>query len=268
MSEATTEPAAGDQMSIMEHLAELRMRIIRAGLAIAIGMVIVLLLYDQVLRFLLRPYTALCVRRGAEYCGLAASAGTGSAGDPKLFNLDPISGLSTRMNVAFYGGLVLAMPVVLWQIWRFIVPALHKNEKRYAVGFVASTVALFLFGSAVAYYTLGPALEFLINWAGTNVQSTFEVKAYVRLVTIMVLAFGFTFTIPELLVFLQLIGVIKWRNLLAQWRYAVVASFVVAAVVTPAGDPISMMALGLPLLLLYFIAVLIGWLVQRRRPAV
>lgn len=260
-AQSPTESVPTEQMSVMEHLSELRMRVIRASLAVAVGMTIVMLFYDQVLKFLLRPYDSLCAKRGIEYCGLA----TEGSSQPRLVNLDPITGFSTRMSVAFYGGLVLALPVVLWQLWRFIVPALHKNERRYAVGFVGSTVALFLLGSGLAYYTLGPALEFLINWAGTSVQSTFEVKAYVRLVTLMVLAFGFAFTIPELLVFLQIIDVIRWKTLLRNWRYAVVGAFLIAAVVTPSGDPIAMTALGVPLLLLYFASVLVGWLFQRRR---
>lgn len=267
MSEASVTDRNDDPMTMMDHLAELRMRIIRAGLALLAGMVVVMLYYDTVLVFLLRPYAGLCERRGPEYCGLAASAGGDGSVSPRLLNLDPISGLSTRMNVAFYGGIVLAMPVILWQLWRFVVPALHKNERRYAIGFVASTVLLFLGGSFVAYITLGPALEFLINWAGTNVESTFEIKAYIRLVTLMILAFGLTFTIPELLVFLQIIDVVRWKTLLGQWRYAIVGSLLVAAVVTPSGDPIGMMALGVPLLVLYFVAVFVGWLFQRRRPA-
>ena len=92
-----------------------------------------------------------------------------------LFNLDPIEGLTTRLKVSFYGGFVLALPVVLWQVWRFIVPALHKTEREYAMGFVLSSVILFLFGCVIAFFTLEPALEFMIGWAGQDVDPAFQV---------------------------------------------------------------------------------------------
>lgn len=260
---ATTEPAAdAGQMSLFEHLAELRMRIIRAGLAVLLGIVVVVAFYDQVLRWLTGPYEALCERKPAGYCGESYDPATGQL---KLFFLDPIEGLSTRFRVAFYGGIVLALPVLLWQLWRFIVPALHKHERRYALGFVLSSVLLFVAGGAIAFTTLERALEFLISWAGEDTAPVFQVERYIRLVTLMVVAFGVGFTIPVLLVFLQLLGVLKPSTLLGGWRYAIVGTFVVAAAITPSGDPISLLALSVPMIVLYFIAILIGWLHQRRK---
>lgn len=250
------------QMSLTDHLAELRMRIIRAGLATLIGIVVVVLAWEWVFDWLTEPYANLCARRGGDYCGDAYDAATDTV---TLNILDPVEGLTTRLRVGFYGGIVLAMPVILWQLWKFIVPALHKNEKKYAVGFVSSSVLLFLAGGFIAFTTLERALEFLIDWSGEDVEQVFQVQAYIRLVTLMVAAFGVGFTIPVLLVFLQLLGVLGWRTLLAGWRYAIVGTFVIAAVITPSGDPISLMALSVPMVVLYFIAVLIGRFVQRRR---
>ncbi len=258
---ADTSPPQG-QMSLTEHLAELRMRIIRAGLAILLGSIIVMAFYDWVLGQLLQPYKKLCLRREEGYCGTSLDF---SSGEVRLFNLDPIEGFSTRLRIAFYGGIVLALPVVLWQIWKFIVPALHKNEKRYAMGFVGSSVVLFLVGGFIAFTTLERALEFLIDWAGADVDQAFQVQAYVRLVTLMVVAFGIGFTIPVMLVFLQLIGVLTPQALLGAWRYAIVGTFLVAAAITPSGDPISLLALSIPMVVLYFVAILIGRIVQRRR---
>ena len=249
-------------MSLMEHLAELRMRIIRAGLAIVLGSILVIAFYDLVMGWLLEPYRKLCIRKPAEYCGQSFDAVTGKV---LLFNPDPIEGFAIRLKIGFYGGIVLAMPVLLWQLWKFIVPALHKNERRYAVGFVGSSVFLFAVGGFVAFTTLEKALEFLISWAGEDVDPLFQVQAYVRLVTLMVVAFGVGFTIPVLLVFLQLIGVLTPQLLLRSWRYAIVGIFFVAAAITPSGDPFSLLALSVPMVILYFLAIVVGRLVQRHR---
>ena len=253
---------AQQEMSLTEHLAELRMRIIRSGLAIIVGGVVVMAMYDHVLSWMLQPYSDLCARKPPEFCGSSLDPETGKV---VLFNLDPIEGLTTRLKVSFYGGLILALPVVLWQVWKFIVPALHKTERRYAMGFVLASVFLFLFGCAVAYFTLGPALEFMIAWAGQDVNPAFQVQAYIRLVGLMCLAFGVGFIIPVLLVFLELIRVITPRQLLRAWRYALVVIFFVSAVITPSGDPISLIALAIPLTFLYFVAILVGWIFQRAR---
>ena len=250
------------EMSLTEHLAELRMRIIRSGLAVLIGSILVVAFYNTVLGWLLGPYAKLCQRKDPSYCGRSYDEDTGQV---VLFALDPVEGFATRLKIGFYGGIIIALPVLLWQLWKFIVPALHKNEKRYAMGFVSSSILLFFAGGAIAFTTLERALEFLISWAGTDVDPTFQVQAYVRLVTLMVVAFGVGFTIPVLLVFLQLIGIVKPQTLLGGWRYAIVGIFFVAAAITPSGDPISLMALSVPMVVLYFVAILIGRYVQRRR---
>lgn len=246
-------------MTLTEHLAELRVRIIRCALAVTVGMVLIMAFYDQVLRFLSRPYKHLCLDRPS-LCPPAAFDGD----NPRFLNLDPIGGLGTRVRVAMYGGLVLAIPVLMWQLWKFIVPALKSNEKKYAIPFIVSSVSLFLLGGYLAYWTLEAALEFLISWAGEDVTSNFEVSRYVNLVVLMVLAFGVGFQFPVLLVFLQIVGVLKPQQLLGWWRYALVAIVVLAAVITPSGDPISLAALALPMTVLYFASIGIGYIAQRR----
>jgi sec-independent protein translocase protein TatC len=250
-----------DAMTLTEHLAELRVRIIRSALAIVVGAILILAFYDPVLRFLMRPYENLCKRRGPEFCGLSSA----EDGSVRLFTLDPVEGLSTRLKIATYGGIILALPVIMWQVWRFIVPALHAKEKRYAIPFVVSSVLLFLLGGVLAYATLERALEFLISWSGDDVDQAFQVSKYVRLVGLMVGAFGIGFLFPVLLVFLQLVGVLTPGTLVGAWRFAIVGIFVLAAVITPSGDPISLLALSLPMVMLYFLSILVGWLVVRRR---
>ena len=246
-------PDTGEIMPIMEHLRELRSRIIRCALAVAVGMMVLLATYNPVKDFLTKPYRDLCRERPDFKC------------DGSLFSLGPLDGFSARMRICAYGGLVLALPVIMWQIWRFIVPALSKKERTYAVPFIASSVLLFTVGCYLAYWTLDKALEFLISWSGEDVTQAYQVTKYVSLVVMMMLAFGVGFLSPVLLVFLQLAGAIKPQTLLKQWRYAIMGIFVTAAVITPSGDPISMLALAVPLSILYLVAILVGWLLTRRR---
>jgi sec-independent protein translocase protein TatC len=240
-------------MPIMEHLRELRSRIIRSFLAIAVASLTMLSVYNPVKNFLTQPYRNLCSKRPDFKC------------DGSLFSLGPLDGFSARMRICLYGGVVLALPVILWQIWRFIVPALSKKEKRYAVPFIVSSVVLFAVGCSLAYWTLDKALEFLISWSGTDVSQAYQVTKYVSLVVLMMLAFGVGFLSPVLLVFLQLVSVVAPRALIKQWRYAVMGIFVAAAVITPSGDPVSMLALAVPLSILYLLSALVGWLLVRRR---
>lgn len=252
-----------DVMTLTEHLGELRVRIIRSALAIALFSILIIAFYDQVLDFLRGPYVRLCESKPADFCGLT----TGADGDPDLIITDPLEGFSTRMRIGGYGGMILATPVILWQIWRFIVPALHSREKRYAIPFILSSVLLFLLGGFLAFVTLEKALEFLISWSGDDVSQAFQVSRYVRLVMLMIAAFGVGLQFPVLLVFLQLVGVVTPQQLLGGWRYAIIGIVFLAAIITPSGDPISLMALAAPMLVLYVVSIVIGRLIQRRRRA-
>lgn len=240
-------------MTVREHLIELRSRVIRSAMAVAAGAVVILVFYDQVLEFLTKPYVDLCASKPEYECG-------GS-----LVVLGPLDGFTTRIRISGYGGLVIALPVILWQVWRFIVPALEKRERQYAVPFIFSTVVLFVAGAWLSYWTLDKALDFLISWAGSDVDQMYQVKEYVSLVILMSLAFGVGFLSPVLITFLQVAGVVQPATLLKQWRVAIMVIFVAAAVITPSGDPVSLFALGVPMTVLYLISILVGWLVTRRR---
>ena len=253
LRDARRKAAADEPMTLTEHLAELRSRIIRAVLAVAIGMVVVLAFYDPVLRFLRRPYDSVCRRRP----DLVTNC--------DLFSLGPLDGFNARLKIALWGGIIIALPVILWQVWRFVVPALHRKEKRYAVPFILTSVVLFVAGGWFAYLTLDKGLEWLIAWSGSDVQQAFQINKYVALVALMIAAFGVGFEFPVLLVFLQLAGAVKPRQLIQGWRIAIVTIIVIAAVITPSGDPITLILLSVPLVVLYFVAILIGHLVVRRR---
>lgn len=256
MTQAGSVGASSDAdvtMTMIDHLRELRMRIVRALIGVAVGMVVVLSFYDPILRFLTKPYRDLCATNPDYSC------------DGSLFALGPLDGFAARIRIATWGGVILALPIVFWQIWRFVAPGLDKREKRYAIPFIASTTVLFGVGCWMAYWTLDKALEFLISWSGSSVDQAYQVSKYVSLVTLMALAFGAGFLSPVLILFLQLVGIVTPRTLMRQWRIAIMCIFVAAAVITPSGDPVSLFALSIPMTLLYFLAVLIGWLITRRR---
>ena len=250
-----TPKSPNDQMTLTEHLAELRMRIIRAALAVMIGFVVVLAFYSPILRVLKQPFQDICESAKKFHC------------DGTLNYFGPLQGFSTRIQLSSYGGVLIGLPVILWQLWRFIVPGLHEKEKRYAVPFIVSSVFLFVLGGAIAFWTLPKALEFLFDFAGSGTQPVLGVAEYVRLVALMIFAFGIGLEFPILLVFLMLARVMSYKALLRQWRYAVVGIVVLAAVITPSGDPISLAALSVPMLVSYFVAALVGRSIYKRREA-
>jgi len=244
----TDEPdhLAKGRMTIWEHLAEFRTRLIRSVVAILVGMVIGFFLYHYLLEFLKQPYSELTGRQD-------------------FLALDPLEPFATRLKISAYVGIVIAMPVLLWQIWRFVTPGLYPHEKRYAVPFVVSAMVLFIFGAAIAYWTLNPALQFLQQMGAGQVESFYTVDNYVTLIAYMMLAFGLGFEFPVLLVALQIAGVLTPRKLMGWWRQALVVIAVVAAVITPSGDPISMMALAVPMYVFYGMSIVIGIFITRSK---
>lgn len=244
-----------DKMTLRDHLAEFRVRIVRCVLAVALGFTVILIWYKEVLDFLTKPFARLC-ENGTIKPGAAQTCG-------ELISLSPIDAFGARVSISVYGGLILALPVLMWQIWRFVAPALHANEKKYAIPFLLSSVGLFILGCVIAYLTLEPALKFLINFG--QATPTYQISKYVSFVGLMAAAFGIGFQFPVLLVFLQLAGILHYRKLLAWWRYAIVAIVFIAAAITPSGDPISLAALAIPMLILYFVAILIGRFIAKHR---
>ena len=190
-----------DTMTLTEHLAELRMRIIRSVLAMILGMVIVVAFYDQVLRFLLQPVPGPLREKPVGFCSA------------ELFNFTPTEGLTTRLSVAMYGGIILALPVILWQVWRFIVPALNKKEKQYAIPFVASSIVLFIARrrTRLLHGRTRPSTGSSPGPVTTSTRCT-RSTATSALIGLMIFAFGLGFLLPVLVVFLQLVGVVTPRR--------------------------------------------------------
>jgi sec-independent protein translocase protein TatC len=241
---------AGGQMSLVDHLNELRSRLIKSVIAVAVGASIVWIFYSPIFSFLLKPLEEAC-RNDDRICDIIVT--------------DPLQGLATRLKVSGYGGIALAMPVLLWQLWRFIMPGLYPRERRYAAPFVVSGVFLFTLGASLAYWTMPRALQFLINIGGEDINALYTPDKYIQLITYMMLAFGAGFLFPILLVFLQLVGVLSFQRLVKWRRYAIVVIVVLVAVITPSGDPISLAALSVPMYLFYEISILIGRIITKRR---
>ncbi|MBV8691967.1 MAG: twin-arginine translocase subunit TatC [Actinobacteria bacterium] len=238
---------AGGRMTLIEHLTELRRRIVMCAIAVALGGVIAFVFYNHILNFLIHPYCSI------------------SAKNTKctLFIQDPLEGFATRLKVAGYVGLFLASPVVLFQMWRFITPGLHPKEKKYAIPFVISSIFLFIFGAVIAMLTFPQALHFLIAVGGPNLQTIFSPAKYLNLILLMIVAFGVAFEFPVVLVFLELAGVLSTARL-KQWRRpAIVVIFVIAAVITPSQDPYSLFAMAIPMCLFYEASILIGRLLKK-----
>ncbi len=238
------DDAALARMTLVEHLTELRSRLVKSVVAVVVFAVIVFIFYDRVLQVLITPYKD-------------------ATGQDTLTVFSPLEGISARLKVAGYGGLFLASPVVLWQLWRFVTPGLHPREKRYAIPFLLSSLLLFLMGAVVAVLTFPKALQFLISISGNHVQPLFGPERYVTFLLKVILAFGVAFEFPILLMFLQLANIVSSRRLLRSWRGAVVFIFAFAAVITPSQDPWSMLAMALPMTLFFFVSVGIGRLLKR-----
>ena len=250
----------GGHMTLMEHLAELRNRLIKAVVAVAVCAVACWILYPFILDLLLEPY---CKTFPVEE--RIDSQLFGPDGGCNLFVTSPLEPFSVRITLVAYSGLALAMPVLLWQGWRFIAPGLYRHEKRYAIPFVAAGVMLFFLGVGLAYWSLPRALDFLKDIGGPDLVSLFSPKEYLGFVVKMMVAFGIAFQFPIVLIGLQVMGVVENRTLRKVRSYAVVGIVILVAVITPSGDPFTLMALSIPMYAFYEIAILWGVLASRRQ---
>jgi sec-independent protein translocase protein TatC len=237
-----------DAMTLGEHLAELRNRLIISVSAFTIAAIVVFIIYSHVLRLLQSPY-----------CKVAPK------GQCQLYVTSPLDGLTLRVHLATYGGLALASPVILWQFWRFITPGLKRNEKRYVIPFIVASIVLFCGGALLAYFTFPHALRFLNAIGGPTLKEIYNPNSYLGLIVALMFVFGVTFEFPVVLVSLELVGVLSPDRLASWRRWAIILITIVAAVITPSGDPFSMLALAVPLYFFYEISIVIGRLLRRGR---
>ena len=243
-------------MSLVAHLAELRNRVLKALLAVAVGTVVGFLWYDRgLLTFLTEPY-----------CNLPASLRLVEGdGGCRLVLLDVFGGVLLRLKIGFIAGAALSSPLWLYQIWAFITPGLRRAEKRYTVGFVAASSVLFALGTLMAYLTLSKGLELLLGLAGDEVAFQLTAADYLGFVLSLLVAFGLSFELPLIAVALNLVGVLSYAALSQSRRWIFFLTVVFAAFITPTQDPFTMLAMAGPMCLLFEVAIQITRLVDKRR---
>jgi sec-independent protein translocase protein TatC len=245
------QAAAG--MPLTEHLRELRSRLFKSGLAIGAGMVVGWVYYAQLFAWLSAPFEK--VVKEAQAQGQEVTLALTGVADPFVL----------QVQVAAVAGVVLSAPVWLYQLWRFVTPGLHRNERRWALGFAAVATPLFAGGVLIAYTVLPYGLEILFGFTPQGVANIVSVDRYLSFFLRTMIVFGIGFLAPLLLVLLNFAGVLSAKRLISWWRWIIFIVFIFAAVATPTGDPINLILLAGPMLVLVGIAILVAYLNDRRR---
>jgi sec-independent protein translocase protein TatC len=232
-------------MTLAEHLTELRHRFLVMSITITVFGIVGFIVYPDLLKILQDPYCSAV----PNHC--------------KFLVTNPLDGLTLRVKIAFFGGFLVSLPVILWQVWRFITPGLKARERRYIIPFVTASILFFSAGVVVAYFSFGHAIHFLKSIGGSTLLTEYNPNQYLTLFILMMFIFGVTFLFPVVLVALEMINLVTPAQLLRSWRYTVIGITVAAAVFTPSGDPLSMLALAIPLVVFYFLAIGVGKLLGK-----
>ncbi|MBO3752338.1 twin-arginine translocase subunit TatC [Streptosporangiaceae bacterium NEAU-GS5] len=239
------KPVPDDEgrMSLMDHLRELRNRIVKMMLAVVAGTVVGFTFFSPIWTFITGPFCRLPPQYrfgGSTGCGLVVNSLTG--------------GFMVNLKVAIIFGLVAAAPLWIYQLWAFVTPGLYRNERRYTLTFLGIAVPLFLAGAGMAYLTMDKGLSLLLGFVPDNVVPLIDIDSYLSFLTMMLLIFGVAFLMPLLMAFLNIIGVLRFAVVSKHQRMIVFLLFVFAAVATPSQDPFTMLALAAPMVLLFFVA--------------
>jgi len=269
---------------LLDHLIELRGRLIVCAAALAVGFVICFFFATDIYIFLLAPFERaqglLAVQKAAgahrgPFDLLLAMIGLKSLAHVhvqpiQMVFTEPLEFFFTKLKLAGFGAIVLTFPVLAWQLYRFVAPGLYRRERNAFLPFLLASPVLFLMGAALVYFVMLPfvmwfSLNQQITGSGSiSVQLLPKVSDYLSLVTTLLLGFGLCFQLPVVLALMGMAGLVSSKLLRSGRRYAILGVFVVAAVLTPP-DPISMMSLAIPGVLLYEVSILCVWLVERRR---
>ncbi|SCG42398.1 twin-arginine translocase subunit TatC [Micromonospora humi] len=245
--------ASDGSMTLIEHIRELRNRLFRASLAILVGFGVGIWLAEPVRVLLSQPY-----------CDLPQSIDP-LTGKCKFVQLGVADVFLLNLKIGLWVGLIIAAPIWLYQLWAFIAPGLHRHERRYAYIFTALAAPLFAAGAVLAFFVTTKGLEFLLNVSGDDIATNLEVTRYISFVTNLILLFGVAFEFPLIVLMLNFVGLASAKRLLSWWRVAIFVFFAFSAVVTPTPDPFGMTALAVCLSALYFAAVGVAFLNDRRR---
>ncbi|HEX7408925.1 MAG TPA: twin-arginine translocase subunit TatC [Candidatus Binatia bacterium] len=243
------------KMPLTAHLQELRWRLIKSLLAIAVGFTACYNFAETLFQLLARPL-------------LAINAGNGSQADVvHLIGTGLVEAFFTKLKVSAIAALFLASPVILYQLWKFVAPGLYQNEKRYAIPFVLFGTSFFLAGAAFCYEAVLPVgYQFFIAQYGTiQVSPQIRISEYLTFTARMLLAFGVTFELPVVVFFLARFGLVTHRMMLQYTRYAILVIFIVAAMLTPGPDVASQLLMAAPLLVLYGVSIGVAYVFGKPR---
>jgi sec-independent protein translocase protein TatC len=242
---AVTDRAELPGMSLMEHLDELRKRLIRAVIFLLIGFAVAYIFHERLYGIVQHPMDVLNLQLNFTH---------------------PTDGLNLYLKTSLVGGAILASPFILYQVWLFISPGMYSNEKRYVVPFMTATVSLFLIGVWFAYHWVLPgALKVLIGDFGRRFHPIITIEDYTNFFLSVILGLGITFELPILIFFLSILGIVDAKFLLRHIRYAVLVIFVIAAIICPLPDPFSMCLFATPMLALYMVGVGVAWVFNPSR---
>src|SRR5579863_7555854 len=243
--QAVSERAELPGMSLMEHLDELRRRIVHSAAYLAAGFISAYFFHDQLYGLVQEPLDRLHI---------------------KLNYTHPMDALNLYLQVSLIGGAILASPFILYQVWLFIAPGLYQKERRFVVPFMGATVGLFLAGAGFGYfYVLPGALKILIIGFGSRFNPMVTIEEYTGFFISIILGLGISFEMPILIFFLALFGIVSPRFLWKNIRYAILIVFIVAAIICPSPDPATMCVYAVPMLALYVLGIGIAWWVHPSR---
>lgn len=242
--------AADGSMTLVEHLRELRSRLLKASLGVLGGLIVGFVFADDALKVLKRPYCKLLIEQGEE-CTFT--------------QLEVAGAFMITLKIALYLGLIIGGPVWLYQLWAFIAPGLHRHERKWAYIFTTIAAPLFASGAVMAYFLSERAIHFLQQFAGTDIATQLEYVRYIDFVTGMILIFGAAFEFPLVLLLLNFTGMVSGKRMLGWWRAAVFICFAFAAVTTPDPGPFGMTLFAAALSLLFFMAVGVAFINDARR---
>ena len=235
-----TGPEDDVQLSLRDHLLELRQRLKWAVIWLGVGFCASYYWSQQIFHFMMRPVLAALPE-----------------GEKSLHFASSIEPFMIYLKVGLYAGLFVASPMIFWQIWRFVAPGLYRKERKTIVPFVAAATLFFVGGAAFCYLViLPPAFQFLINTAGPDIKPVLMMDDQLGLVMMMLLAFGIIFELPLILTLFAMIGIVDWKFLSKYRRHAIVVNVIIAAIVTPTGDPFNLALMALPMMLCYELGVL------------
>jgi len=237
-------------MTLTEHLRELRTRLVRAIIALAIGTAVGYAVFPVLLELLIAPYCEV-VEAGRDNCNLIA--------------LKPLEPFSVRIRASLMIGLFVGGPVIFYQLWRFVTPGLTRRERRYTLPFVVLSQVMFALGIGFAYLVIPQGLRILLTIGGPRIEALLAADEYLSFFLAMSIAFGLVFELPLVLISLVLVGVVSSAWLRQVRPYAVVIMFIASAFITPTVDAFTLLLIAGPMWLFYEFSILIAWLIERRR---